>query len=182
MKEPFMVTEQDLADIAKKVVDTLAASYSTQAKVLFLEGDLGAGKTTFTKELASVLGITKEDVHSPTFILKKEYKGDHSFFKKLIHIDAYRFESPDEVKVLKLTNDIEKHDTLIVIEWPSKMAGTVNEDMTISFSVIDDDTREVMMNYTNSHIGNPANAPKHVASETTTTDPKLSSITSLFRT
>lgn len=161
MKEPFRVTETDLPDIAKKVVDTLASSYSTSAKVLFLEGDLGAGKTTFTKALASVLGIDKNDVHSPTFILKKEYKGDHHFFKKLVHIDAYRFDSHDEVKVLKLHNDLVDYTTLIVIEWPSKMGGSVNEDMTITFSVIDDDTREVMINYVNSHIGNPANVHHH---------------------
>ena len=144
-----MVTESDLPSIAKNVADTLASSYSRTAKVLFLEGDLGAGKTTFTKALAEVLGITKDDVHSPTFILKKEYRGTHDFFKKLIHIDAYRFESGDEVKVLKLHQDLTDPHTLIVIEWPSKMAGTINEDMTISFSVIDDDTREVMINYTN---------------------------------
>ncbi len=152
-----MVTEGELNDIAKKVVDTLASSYSTSAKVLFLEGDLGAGKTTFTKALAGVLGIDKQDVHSPTFILKKEYKSAHDYFKKLIHIDAYRFESPDEVKVLKLASDLGNHNTLIVVEWPSKLSGAINEDMTIAFSVIDDDTREVMINYTNSHIGNSAN-------------------------
>lgn len=156
-----MVTEAELSAIAKKVVDTLASSYSSTAKVLFLEGDLGAGKTTFTKSLATVLGIDKEEVHSPTFILKKEYRGAHPFFKKLIHIDAYRFESPEEVKVLKLTNDLDRHDTLIVVEWPSKLAGAINEDMTIAFSVVDDDTREVLINYTNSHIGNPATVRHH---------------------
>lgn len=151
MKEPFMVTEQDLSNIAKNILDTLSSSCSTKAKVLFLEGDLGAGKTTFTKALAGELGIVKDDVHSPTFILKKEYTGTHHFFKKLIHIDAYRFESQDEVKVLRLDNDLKNHNTLIVIEWPSKMAGTINEDMTISFTVVDDDTREVMINYTNNN-------------------------------
>lgn len=161
MKEPFMVTETELGDLAKKVVNTLASSYSPSAKVLFLEGDLGAGKTTFTKALASVLGIDDEEVHSPTFILKKEYKGAHVFFKKLIHIDAYRFESPKEVNVLKLKNDLDKHDTLVVIEWPSKLAGTINEDMTIAFSVIDDTTREVVINYTNNYVNESAHSQTH---------------------
>ena len=158
MKEPFIVTEEDLQGVAQKVVDTLAASYSTSAKVLFLEGDLGAGKTTFTKELADVLGINKEDVHSPTFILKKEYKGQHSFFKKLIHVDAYRFDDPQEVEVLKLTEDLKQHDTLMVIEWPSKLGGRIGEDMTIAFSVVDDTTREVVINYVYSHIGHQTQA------------------------
>ena len=173
-----MVTEADLLDIAKKVVDTLASSYSSSAKVLFLEGDLGAGKTTFTKALASILGINKEDVHSPTFILKKEYTSDHVFFKKLIHIDAYRFESPEEVKVLKLSNDLVGCSTLIVVEWPSKLSGAINEDMTIAFSVVDDDTREVMINYVNNHVGNQV-AIKNKPQESTAT-PK--NINSYFRT
>lgn len=142
-----MVQEGELSLLAKKVVDTLLASTSKKAKVIFLEGDLGAGKTTFTKELAAVLGVDKEEVHSPTFILKKEYPLVHPYFQKLVHIDAYRFDSPEEAKVLQLTRDLDLQTTLIVVEWPSKLGGTLNEDMTISFDVIDDDTREVMINY-----------------------------------
>ena len=148
MKESFVVREQDLEELARKIVKTLSSTFSGQAKVLFLEGDLGTGKTTFTKEIAAVLGIEKVDVHSPTFILKKEYKGSHSFFKKLIHIDAYRFESKEEGKVLRLDDDRNDHDALIVIEWPSKL-GYKKPDMTIEFTVLDDDTREMIINYVN---------------------------------
>lgn len=151
MKEPFVVKEEELYEIARKVTETLASTSSAHAKVIFLEGDLGAGKTTFTKELAQVLGITKEDVHSPTFILKKEYTTTHHFFKKLIHIDAYRFDTPKEASVLGLPHDLEHHDTLIVIEWPSKMGDALTEDMTLSFSVVDDDTREIVVNYAGGH-------------------------------
>jgi tRNA threonylcarbamoyladenosine biosynthesis protein TsaE len=152
MKEPFIVTESELYDLAKKITDTLSGIDTKQSKVLFLDGDLGAGKTTFTKELASVLGIAKEDVHSPTFILKKEYKTDHDSFKKLIHVDAYRFDSPKEGEVLKLHEDKEKEGSLIVVEWPSKLGGALKEDMVISFAVIDDDTREVTVNYTHEYF------------------------------
>lgn len=149
MKEPFIIAEKDLQEMARRVTDTLAVHSNQKAKVLFLEGDLGAGKTTFTKELAGVLGIGKDEVHSPTFILKKEYKAEHPFFEKLIHIDAYRFDDPQEAKVLKLDRDIEDEKTLMVIEWPSKLGGMVDEDMTITFSVLDDTTREVVVNYVN---------------------------------
>lgn len=147
MKEPFVVKEEELYEMARKVTETLSSSSSSSAKVLFLEGDLGAGKTTFTKELAAVLGVVKEDVHSPTFILKKEYTTKHPYFTKLIHIDAYRFDEPEEANVLKLDDDIKKEGTLIVVEWPSKLGGIIDEDMAIAFSVIDDDTREVTINY-----------------------------------
>jgi tRNA threonylcarbamoyladenosine biosynthesis protein TsaE len=148
MKESFVATEDSLKEIAKKITETLAHSFTGRAKVLFLEGDLGAGKTTFTKEIAEVLGIDKEDVHSPTFILKKEYISNSPLFKKLVHIDAYRFESKDEAKVLKLDKDRQDHETLIVIEWPSKLEGVIGEDMVVTFSVLDDEKREVLVNYT----------------------------------
>jgi len=182
MKEPFIVTEEDLQGVAQKVVDTLASSYSTSAKVLFLEGDLGAGKTTFTKELAEVLGITKEDVHSPTFILKKEYKGQHPFFKKLIHIDAYRFDEPKEAEVLKLAEDLKEHDTLLVVEWPSKLGGLINEDMTIAFSVIDDMTREVIINYAYSHIGHHTQTSASSDSQKEVIDLPHNNMSNYFRT
>ena len=147
MKEPFIVTEEEVREMARKVAETLSSSSSGKAKVLFLEGDLGAGKTTFTKELAQVLGVEKEEVHSPTFILKKEYKATHPFFRKLIHVDAYRFDEPKEARVLKLDQDAQEEGALIVIEWPSKLGGAIDEDMAIAFSVVDDDTREVTINY-----------------------------------
>lgn len=136
------MTEKEIGDAARKIVNTLASIKGEDAKVLFLEGDLGAGKTTFTKEIADILGIQKEDVHSPTFILKKEYRATHPFFRTLIHIDAYRFDTKDEAKVLRLENDLKDKHALIVIEWPSKM-NHKNPDMEIAFSFVDDDTREL---------------------------------------
>lgn len=147
MKEPFIIGEQDLPDMARRIVDTLGSSGALESKVLFLEGDLGAGKTTFTKEIAEILGVRKDEVHSPTFILKKEYSTNHSKFKKLIHVDAYRFDTPKEANVLNLSQDKEKGGSLIVIEWPSKLGGAIEEDMTVSFSVLDDTSREVVVHY-----------------------------------
>ncbi len=142
MKESLRVTENEIKNVAEKVVKTLASLKKGDAKVLFLEGDLGAGKTTFTKEIAEVLGVDKEDVHSPTFILKKEYETTHPFFEKLIHIDAYRFETKEEGNVLRLDNDLRDPTSLIVVEWPSKM-NFKHADMVITFTVIDDETREL---------------------------------------
>ncbi len=146
MIETFVVRIEDMEDLAKKVVAILKDESTPDAKVLFLEGDLGTGKTTFTKELAHVLGIDKEEVHSPTFILKKEYKGNHVHFRKLIHVDAYRFDDKEEGNVLRLEDDIKDRQSIIAIEWPSKMH-TPNPDMSLRFSVVNDDTREVTLLY-----------------------------------
>lgn len=146
MKESFTVGEEELSDIAKKVIKTFTKSYTSGARVLLLEGDLGAGKTTFTKALGKELGLNEEDIFSPTFILKKEHTTPHDIFSRLIHVDAYRFENENEGKVLKLEEDLEKDGTLLVIEWPSKM-GWSDGDMRIHLAYNDENTRDVYIDY-----------------------------------
>ena len=71
-----------------------------EATVVGLYGNLGAGKTTFTQEVARLMGI-KEKVISPTFIIERIYKiNKKSPFERLIHIDAYRLENPKELKAI----------------------------------------------------------------------------------
>lgn len=144
MTETFFLGEEDLSVLADKVADMLTSSHKDDASIILLEGDLGAGKTTFTKALAHKLGIDKEEVHSPTFILKKEYTARHPRFRKLIHVDAYRFTHPDEAKVLKLEEDFKDPQTVVVIEWPSKIA-YLKSDIEIEFKVEDEHTREVTL-------------------------------------
>ncbi|MBM7694471.1 tRNA threonylcarbamoyladenosine biosynthesis protein TsaE [Peribacillus deserti] len=82
--------------IAKDVEETTALAIKLAGKlqpgdVLALEGDLGAGKTAFTKGIAKGLGITR-NVNSPTFTIIKEYKGR----LPLYHMDVYRMEDQEE--------------------------------------------------------------------------------------
>jgi tRNA threonylcarbamoyladenosine biosynthesis protein TsaE len=146
MKESFTVGEEDVARVAQDVIETLVSSHKGGARIVLLEGDLGAGKTTFTKALGKELGLHEEDIFSPTFILKKEHATPHDVFSKLVHIDAYRFENVDEGKVLKLEEDLEKDGALIVIEWPSKM-GISEGDMRIHFAYNDEGTRDMYIEY-----------------------------------
>lgn len=151
MKETFVLNAEELPTLAEKVVGILSSpafAEKERATVILLDGDLGAGKTTFTKELAGTLGIEKEEVHSPTFILKKEYGTSHARFKKLVHIDAYRFTHPEEAKVLRLEEDLRDKNTLVVVEWPSKMT-YIKPDMEILFQTEDEDTRGITIQYEN---------------------------------
>lgn len=106
-----------------KVVDAalLALPVVEGASVLLLQGDLGAGKTTFVQALARHLGIV-EQVTSPTFVLMKSYPiFGHDRFRTLTHIDAYRFEEEGEAKVLELPYLLEEPGHLICIEWPERI-------------------------------------------------------------
>ena len=71
------------------LLDSLVLGES--ATVAALQGELGAGKTTFTQEVGRILGVT-ENMHSPTFVIMKIYEIDWKGFKNLIHVDAYRIE------------------------------------------------------------------------------------------
>lgn len=114
--------------IAKEFVEMLASSTKTSL-IVGLRGNLGAGKTKFSQEVAKILGVT-ESVVSPTFILAKTYTTKHPKWKKIVHIDAYRFETPEEAKVLDIHNQLER-GVLILIEWPDLAKGVIQPDMYI---------------------------------------------------
>jgi len=102
--------------------------------VLTLEGDLGAGKTTFTKGLAQGLGV-KRTVNSPTFTIVKEYPGE----LKLYHMDVYRLENSDE----DIGFDEYFHGNgVTVIEWAHFIEEHLPEDLlNINITYIDEQTR-----------------------------------------
>jgi len=92
------------------------------ATLVTLSGDLGAGKTAFTKSLARALGVA-EVVNSPTFVLEKIYQlAPSKNFKRLIHIDAYRLEQGSDLAPLGFDESMRDADNLIVLEWPEKVA------------------------------------------------------------
>lgn len=121
--------------ISKTIEDTnyLANIISKILKVgdvLFLKGDLGSGKTTFTKEL--IKNLSKNDaieVTSPTFSIVNSYKIQNF---NLFHIDLYRLSSREELLSLGLFENID--ESIYVIEWPDMIM-----DMFADFLEIDID-------------------------------------------
>ena len=95
---------------------------SGRATLVTLSGDLGAGKTAFTKFAAQALGV-EEVVNSPTFVLEKMYQLPPTQpFKRLIHIDAYRLESGAELAPLGFDEVMKDSGNLVFLEWPEKVA------------------------------------------------------------
>ena len=103
---------------------------------IILQGDLGAGKTTFTKGVAKALGIN-EIITSPTFTFMKSYFGGKF---DLYHFDMYRVSDEDELYELGL-NDYLSMDGICVIEW-NKFEDVPNKKV-VKITAIDENRREI---------------------------------------
>lgn len=97
----------------------IAAKFARHLKagdIVFLKGDLGAGKTTFTKGLAQGLGVSVNAVNSPTFILMNYYEGKLPIY----HFDFYRLTQDKELKTVEM-DEYFYGDGVAVIEWPERL-------------------------------------------------------------
>lgn len=106
--------------------------------VITLEGDLGAGKTTFTKGIAKGLGV-KRAVTSPTFMIIKEYDGE----LPLYHMDAYRLEHSDEDIGF---DEYFYGDGISVVEWASFIEDYLPEErLMIKIEHVNTEKRKLTM-------------------------------------
>lgn len=134
---------KDISKIAKQVIEKISAAVSVQdgAVVVALSGDLGAGKTTLVQEVAKQFGIT-ETVISPTFTIMKSYQISHTNFNKVIHIDAYRLKSGNELVKLGWADISTDPKNIIFVEWPEQVPELMDDAiLKISLSHKDEKTR-----------------------------------------
>ena len=144
-------TLDQLPEIVIDVIAQINESTNNQiATIVTLQGDLGAGKTTFTQELARQLGVV-EPVQSPTFVILKSYQIHNTElvqnrFTNLIHIDSYRLTSGADLVKLDWENYINNPHNLILIEWPEMVADVVNSpDVLIKLEHSDKGTRNISL-------------------------------------
>lgn len=104
-----------------------------------LQGDLGAGKTTFVQGIAAGWGA-RDEVSSPTFVLVNVYRGTDD--KKLFHLDTYRIESPAEAEELDL--DAMFAQGPLLIEWPERIQPVLPaETLWVTLEYLDDTRRQL---------------------------------------
>ncbi len=127
---------------AREFLNTLTPQ-KTAATVVGLYGNLGAGKTAFTKGIARALNVA-EEITSPTFVIEKIYKLTDASFSRLIHIDAYRLERGAELAHLGWHDLLSDPANLIFIEWPEKVAEVMPpKHHEVHFTFIDEHTRTI---------------------------------------
>ncbi|MCP3028829.1 tRNA (adenosine(37)-N6)-threonylcarbamoyltransferase complex ATPase subunit type 1 TsaE [Halobacillus sp. A5] len=135
-----MLSEDETKQFAERLGILLTAG-----DVLTLEGDLGAGKTTFTKGLAKGLGV-KRTVNSPTFTIIKEYMGRLPFY----HMDVYRLENSDEDLGFE---EFFHGKGVTVVEWSQFIEEYLPEErLDIRIEYVDETTRVISCTARSSHF------------------------------
>lgn len=124
-----------------------AAEFAKNLKgrdLVCLYGDLGSGKTTFVQGLAEGLGVKKR-VLSPTFVFVRIYPLE-SRKLRLVHIDLYRVEKPEDTDSLGLDEFWSDPENIVVIEWAEKAEGLLPRNRTnIRFKYVSEDERLVVI-------------------------------------
>ncbi len=122
--------------------------------VFLLSGDLGCGKTVFSRKIGHLLGV-KDKITSPTYMLYNEYLINFQFSKsnfqakKFLHMDLYKITSEKDLEEIKFL-DLFEEKTISCIEWPEQMGEKFLEKLkektrvvSVNFEYVDQETREI---------------------------------------
>lgn len=141
--ERTIATLDELEVLATEFAHSLSPK-KEGATLVTLSGELGAGKTAFTKTLARAFGAADE-VTSPTFTLQREYAlKEDCPFKRLVHIDAYRLNSGAELGPLRLPDTLSERETLVVLEWPEQVRDALPAaDVALTLEALPDGSRKI---------------------------------------
>ena len=128
-------TQKIAADLAHKILKT------KKGAVIALEGELGAGKTTFIQGFAKALGV-KSKVKSPTFVLMKKYKVFHG--TNLFHLDCYRIGNHKDLKISEFKEIIHEPHNIVLIEWAERVREILpKKHITIHIDHISENERKI---------------------------------------
>lgn len=132
--------EQEMVEYGKELAKKLKAEDFDGAKVIELIGDVGVGKTTFTRGLAEGLGVS-EAVTSPSFTVSKVYALPDG--GRLVHYDFYRLSEPG-LMAEDLAENLADVRNVVVVEWGESVVDLLPEKhIKVEIKYNDEETREV---------------------------------------
>lgn len=127
---------QELQIVKNKIAD---------GGLIFLHGELGAGKTTFIQKLGMEMGIDSKKIKSPTYSYIRQYKlgNGQNFF----HIDLYRIETEDRYIIEEIEELLENPQNIVAIEWAERIEAEIQKpDIEVSINYKNGD-REFKLKY-----------------------------------
>jgi tRNA threonylcarbamoyladenosine biosynthesis protein TsaE len=135
MQYAVFVTESEEQTVAlgRRVGGSLEAG-----AVVLLFGDLGSGKTAFVRGLAEGLGVSPDEVSSPTFTLVQEYEGR----LRVYHVDLYRLQPGREVAELDL-DELAASGGVVAVEWADRLQDVPPGAVTVSIEDRGGDRRRI---------------------------------------
>ncbi len=138
-------SEKETEKVAEFLLKKAIEKNSGKPIVFSLSGDLGCGKTVFSRRLGHLLGV-KEKITSPTFVIYNEYQTDD---KKFLHFDLYRITADFELQEIKFF-ELFTNNSIACIEWPENMGKEnflelqkVAKVISINFEYLNPTTREI---------------------------------------
>lgn len=128
--------ENDTVELGKKLAE-IVGQLKCSRLIAFLNGDLGAGKTTMTRGFVHGFGF-EGNVKSPTYTLVEPYEKEHF---SVYHFDLYRLADPEELEFLGIRDYFSK-TSYCMIEWPEKAQGYLPQEDLVINMVYDGEARE----------------------------------------
>jgi len=152
--------EDQIITYSSDETERFGESFAVRLKpndVVLLNGNLGAGKTTFVKGLAKALGVESRII-SPTFIIERRHEiisksrdeksQKASDIRTLYHLDLYRLENEKELMNIDINEILNDKEGVVVIEWPNLGKNIVNKKTwKLNFENLDNDTRKIIIQY-----------------------------------
>ena len=130
---------EDTKKLGQELAKEILKRKGEAAFVVFLNGDLGTGKTTLVKEIIFALGV-KEKVKSPTFTIIEPYELNN---ENIYHVDLYRIIDSSELEIIGLREYLNESNAIIFIEWPEKSYGYLKKfDLKISLKHLSENERK----------------------------------------
>jgi tRNA threonylcarbamoyladenosine biosynthesis protein TsaE len=153
--QPQTIQVSSLADLPAAARQVQAAIMESGCSVVAFEGEMGAGKTTLIRALASCIGVA-DDVSSPTFSLVNEYRNAQN--QPVYHFDFYRIDSVEEAERIGAAEYLDS-GYLCFVEWPARVAELLPEPrLEVRLGVLSAESRKIELQIINQELDTEANS------------------------